>query len=492
MRDAYVGRRPPRRRGRFLLFGVVSFATATAAAWVLYLGVSPPTARLTRPTERLGRITPLEVELVSGRAGLRSYEIAVRRADGSLMTVDRKLFPGGGLLGSGQRRFTAAIEIDAREIEVGEGRVDLLVFAEDHSPLNLMRRRNPVLELPLQVDLTPPALRSLGEGPPRIIASGGSDLALYEVDEDAARSGVEIGTRTFPGAAVSGLPPTTRAALYAIAHDTDDSAVPRLFAEDDVGNRRTVDLHVNLRVKSFPAEDIVISEEFIRGKILPLLESSKLSAPKDLLQSFLLVNRNVRQTSETKVSELTGVASPDLKLDGAFRQQPGTHVGSRFAEHRTYRYNGNVIDRQNHLGYDLASVKQAPVLAAQAGTVKAAEEIGIYGRAVVLDHGLGLHSLYAHLSGVDVAVGDEVALGQQLGRTGESGLAAGDHLHFSILVHGVHVDPIEWWDPKWVRLHVLEPLGHLRGGEPTIATQAATEHPSGAAATPGKAAGSPG
>src|SRR2546422_9835763 len=81
-----------------------------------------------------------------------------------------------------------------------------------------------------------------------------------------------------------------------------------------------------------------------------------------------------------------------------------------------------------------------------------------YGNTVIVDHGLGLQTLYGHLSSIAVKLGDSVAKGQELGRSGATGLALGDHLHYEVLVHGVSVTPIEWWDPKWLRDRVSGPL----------------------------------
>jgi murein DD-endopeptidase MepM/ murein hydrolase activator NlpD len=114
-------------------------------------------------------------------------------------------------------------------------------------------------------------------------------------------------------------------------------------------------------------------------------------------------------------------------------------------------YDGRVIDRQTHLGLDLASTARAPAPAPNAGRVVFAGWMSLYGNAVVIDHGYGLLSLCGHLSAVDVAVGDRVARGQVVGSTGATGLAGGDHLHLEIFVHGHSVDPLEWLDARWIR-----------------------------------------
>ena len=131
---------------------------------------------------------------------------------------------------------------------------------------------------------------------------------------------------------------------------------------------------------------------------------------------------------------------------------------SSFADRRTYMYLGQEVDRQVHLGFDLASVRQAEVPAANNGVVALAEYFGIYGNAVVLDHGYGLMSLYGHLSSTDVVAGQTVEAGQTLGRTGATGLAGGDHLHFTMLLRGVAVNPLEWWDYGWIRDRIARKL----------------------------------
>ena len=147
----------------------------------------------------------------------------------------------------------------------------------------------------------------------------------------------------------------------------------------------------------------------------------------------------------------------------AFSQLINTAVESRFADYRTYFYQGKEIDKQVHLGFDLASTANAPITAAQRGVVVHADYLGIYGNCVIVDHGLGVQTLYAHLSSMDVKVGDKVQKGQTLGRSGMTGLAGGDHLHFTVLVNGQAVNPVEWWDPKWIEDNIRPKLEGMSG-----------------------------
>ena len=137
---------------------------------------------------------------------------------------------------------------------------------------------------------------------------------------------------------------------------------------------------------------------------------------------------------------------------------PNTEVEAQFADHRIYSYQGQEVDRQDHLGYDLATTANAAVTAANDGVVMQAEYFGIYGNAVVIDHGYGLLSLYGHLSRFGVKPGDAVKRGQTIGWSGATGLAGGDHLHFSMILQGEQVDAREWWDPHWLEDRWLSKL----------------------------------
>ena len=152
----------------------------------------------------------------------------------------------------------------------------------------------------------------------------------------------------------------------------------------------------------------------------------------------------------------------------AFQQLGNTQVESRFADQRTYFFGDQEIDRQVHLGFDLASVQQAPVLAANTGIVVFADYLGIYGNCVIVDHGLGVQSLYAHLSQMTVKPGAQVAKGQEIGRTGATGLAGGDHLHFTMLLNGTPVNPVEWWDAHWLQDRVFRKIAEASGAKPGV------------------------
>jgi murein DD-endopeptidase MepM/ murein hydrolase activator NlpD len=148
--------------------------------------------------------------------------------------------------------------------------------------------------------------------------------------------------------------------------------------------------------------------------------------------------------------------------EGPFVQLGNSQVEASFADHRTYLYKGKEVDQQVHLGFDLAVTAHVPVVAANRGVVLNASWLGIYGNCVIIDHGMGVQSLYGHLMSFDVNVGDTVTRGQTIGRSDSTGLAGGDHLHFTMLVNGRMVTPVEWWDAHWVADRVDRKLKEAR------------------------------
>ena len=179
----------------------------------------------------------------------------------------------------------------------------------------------------------------------------------------------------------------------------------------------------------------------------------------DLITPFLAINGELRRANAAAIAALAKKTSASKLWSGPFTQLGNSKVEAAFADHRTYVYKGKEVDQQVHLGFDLAVTSRVPIVSANAGTVLNASWLGIYGNCVIVDHGMGVQSLYGHLSSFDVKVGDTVTKGQTVGRSGMTGLAGGDHLHFTMLVNGQMVNPVEWWDPHWIDDRVQRKLG---------------------------------
>jgi murein DD-endopeptidase MepM/ murein hydrolase activator NlpD len=286
-------------------------------------------------------------------------------------------------------------------------------------------------------------------------------------------AGVKVGELTypaFPGTSVGIADPAVRVAFFALSYDQDLNTPVSVFASDPGGNEATGAVERKQFPKPFAKSQIQIDDGFLQ-RVVPAIAQASPGAGIDtsnVLQGFLKINNDLRRANNQAIAALAVKTRPEMLWREAFSQLGNTAVESRFADYRTYFYQGKEIDRQVHLGFDLASLQHATVPASNRGIVLYANDLGIYGNCIILDHGLGIFSLYGHLSTMDVKEGDTVEKGQVLGRTGVTGLAGGDHLHFTMLVNGVAVNPVEWWDPHWMEDRVFRKIREAGGQAPTL------------------------
>jgi murein DD-endopeptidase MepM/ murein hydrolase activator NlpD len=213
--------------------------------------------------------------------------------------------------------------------------------------------------------------------------------------------------------------------------------------------------------KPFRQSRIEVTDALLKRAVPDILQRTpdlQVEDPNDPVSAFLAVNGPLRQANAEAIGALARQTSSTLLWQGPFKQLAGSKVESSFADHRTYLRGRQEIDQQVHLGFDLAVTANYPVHAGNRGTVVFADYLGIYGNTVVLDHGMGIQSLYAHLSSIDVKPGDTIERDGILGRSGMTGLAAGDHLHFTMLLQGRPVTPVDWWSAQWIEDRILRKL----------------------------------
>ena len=441
--------------------GVLALAALVVVAGLVVLGwqrlEGTPPRVLAPETLVLGAAArTVELELSDEQSGLRGASVRWLDPSGSRTLVEQT-WPGGLLGGGSPESGSAKLELtlDPAQLQVPDGAATLVVDARDWSWRDVLAGNRTELSIPVTVDTRPPAVRV--ESGLVYVNRGGSALALYRLAEAVASDGVRVplpdGEAFFPGYPRPGGGADERMALFTIPVDAPRNAVVRVVAVDAAGNEGVVRLSAQILEKTFRDSELTLSSDFIERVAKPLAASAGLPAG-DPVVTFRSVNETLRARNEATIRERVATSSPERRWSGAFEQLANSQVMSRFAEHRTYVYDGLPVSEARHYGFDLASTARAPITAAGAGRVVLAGDLGIYGQCVIIDHGAGLASLYGHLSQIDVAEGSEVARGQTLGLSGDTGLAGGDHLHFAFLVGGWYVDPLEWWDAKWVRTHV--------------------------------------
>jgi hypothetical protein len=406
------------------------------------------TTVLVRVKERARGITNVRVEAIQ---------------NGAAFPLEERAFPSSGpaIWRKGEIEVEVPVEVGSDTVPgLAEGQ--LLVRAEAVGTGAWLRGpRVTTAELPLPVRLVPPQLAVTSHQ--NYAAQGGAGIVVYRVEasvlEKGGVDGVESGGMFFPGQRLAEGGATDRFALYGVPYDSSSGDGIRLVAEDPLGNRSTVTFVERYFPRPMRTDTIRLTEDFM-NKVVPeiLSHTPEMKDRGDLLTNYLAINRELRAQNAEMLKELGRRSRESFLWSGSFDRLPGSEPTSAFADRRTYLVEGREVDRQDHLGFDLASVRGAPVPAANRGVVVLARYFGIYGNSVVLDHGAGLMSLYSHLSSIDVAQDQEVEKGQTIGRTGQTGLAGGDHLHFTLLLRGMPVNPIEWWDPKWIQDRVMGKL----------------------------------
>ncbi|MGB5881792.1 MAG: M23 family metallopeptidase, partial [Thermoanaerobaculia bacterium] len=434
-----------RGKGRKLLWIAGAVLIALAALATFRVGAAPQIS-IEPALPGIGRRTPVTVVFGESSRGLSRIQVEVVQGELSQVLAEEEYQPRATWKFWGPRTQHAELEL-----EIGSETVDGLqqgeatVRARAWPAPTWLRRPDPVVQdLSLPVRLIPPAIEVLSMQ--NYVARGGAGVVVYRAGESAVRDGVEVKGKWFPGYPLPGGGNDERFSLYAVPFDLENGDEIQLVAEDDVLNRSSRSFVEQFFAKGYKTDTIQITDGFMEKVVPEILEQTPgLKKQDSLLESYLEINGELRRRNTETLTALGEASRQEFLWDRPFYTMPNGQVMSAFADRRTYFYEGQPVDQQDHLGFDLASVRRAEVPAANRGVVVLARYLGIYGNAVVIDHGYGLMSLYGHLSSLSVSEGATVERGQTVGRTGETGLAGGDHLHFTMMVRGESVTPVEWW-----------------------------------------------
>jgi murein DD-endopeptidase MepM/ murein hydrolase activator NlpD len=447
-----------------LLTFIVLLAIGAGVVWYMAGRASGPVIAIAQPAKAIGQRGELVVTIDTPKAELKSLEVVVEQG-GTRTPVYS--FPGGDasqLKKEGDERLRLVRPIGKRQIpQLNAGTAKITVTAV-RPVLFGYRTAQSSVSRDVEVRLTPPVIAVLSSY--HYINHGGSEMVVYRVTPTDSSSGVRVGDIEYPGfpasgAGITNADPALRVAFFALLWNQDVNSPISVYARDDVGNEGHASFDYRVFPKVFRQSRIPIDDKFLSKVVPAILQNStelKVENPSDLLASFLRINNDLRKENNERIAALARGTSPQILWQGPFKQLTNTAVEGGFADQRTYVYKGQDVDHQVHLGFDLASTAATPVHAANSGKVVHAGWLGIYGNCVILDHGMGLQSIYAHMSSIDVKVGDMVKMSAPLGRTGSTGLAGGDHLHFTMLLDGNAVTPIDWWSAKWVEDRITRKL----------------------------------
>ncbi len=426
------------------LLGILGLVLAGLAGWGVFVFFEweKPTLSVQGALDELGPEKDISFTAIDRRSGIREIQVTLTQ-DGVTHVLLSRSYPQKGL-----QEETVQMEAPLKGITIREGDAVVTIALTDHSLLRNTIRTN----FHVRIDRTPPRIFLLNTA--NNVNPGGTGITVYAASEELAASGVQIEENFFKGFPVTLAGKPCYLSAFALPLDADKGKIRMtLTAEDRAGNRITTGLPAFIRKKKFRSDKVNLGQNFLDQKMPEFAQRYQLQS-KTPLEVFLYVNGPLREENNRQITAICRNSTGRKLWEGPFLRMKNAAPMASFGDDRTYLHDGRAVGRSLHLGVDLASTERATIEAANHGVVLFAGYLGIYGNTVILDHGLGLTSLYGHLSEISVREGQEVKKGDPLGLSGSTGFAGGDHLHFSILVGGVFVNPIEWWDPHWLKDNV--------------------------------------
>ena len=423
-----------------------------AAGYFIY--TSPKFERV-KPTITAPKIVyagakkPLKVMLEDNQA-LGQYQAFF--SDGS-----HNIIAASGSFDMLMKKTEIAITVPPQIEESKEGTVwKLTIIVKDKSLWNYIGDNVAITHLDVVADTKPPVVSLLAKS--TTMARGGSALIIFRA-EDANLKEAYIVAGGIKFEAV----PYRKKGYYAalIAWPFQKKKIDIFVVATDIGGNKVKKKVIFPKVhRQYKVSQIVVSDRFLDGKIVEVAKKDpKASKIRGRLRRFKAVNETMRINNEKLIhkfaSPLPKALSSAWKIK-AFYPLKSAKLVADFGDERHYFYKdkSKEISTSYHVGYDFASTRHAPIISSNKGEVVFARLNGIYGNMPMIDHGFGLYTLYGHCSKMLVEEGEEVARGQTIARTGMTGLALGDHLHFGVLVQGVEVWPMDWMKSNWIKKNI--------------------------------------
>jgi len=410
----------------------------------------------------IGASKDLLVSVSDGKMGLRKIRIVIEK-DGKEISLVEKEYQKAGFLSGGQNKEDLLnILIEPAKMGLADGKAFLRMTVWDHSWQRWWNGNIATIEKEILIDTKRPEMDILSGI--QNLNQGGSGIVIYRLSEPCEKNGVYAGGNYFPGYSGSFQDKNIYISFFALEYSKRSGTEIYAEAFDGAGNSIRRGFKVFIKEKKFKKDSINISDEFLNAKMPEFNLAVSQDSKTPLADKFLKVNRDLRAENYNRIKELVKNTEKSMLWEDVFVGFPNAKNMAGFADYRDYKYKGRYIDSQVHLGVDLASVANAPVPAANKGKVVFTGDLGIYGKTVLLDHGYGLFSMYSHLNSFDVREGQDVEKSSIIGRSGSTGLAAGDHLHFSMLVNEIFVNPLEWWDASWISNNITGKIGAVKSG----------------------------
>ncbi|MEA3315987.1 MAG: peptidoglycan DD-metalloendopeptidase family protein [Campylobacterota bacterium] len=394
----------------------------------------------------------LKVNL-NDESGIKYYKITYKDGKNDIV-LDQKIFT------SIEQNLTLDIKPPKLNLFSKIDDAKLQIEVNDNSKWDFFNGNNITKTVNIKIDKKVPVANVLGNS--RYIQRGGSAVVVTQVSDENLVDKYIV----FNDKKRFELLPYKKEnyfiALIAWPIDIEKFHKVRLVAIDKAGNKTITKVPLYIQKKKIKNQNITITEDFIKNVSGFVLERSGEVIPSNLEDVFIYSNREFREKNLKKIFDASNKAMENEYVDDfnikPFRRLRGSQTVAGYGERRKYYLDNRKINEAWHLGIDWASVKNATIKVSNDGEVVFKNYLGLYGNTIIINHGMGLSSLYAHTSLQKVDVADKVEAGQVIGNTGATGAVFGDHLHFGIVVQGVEVNPLEWMDKNWIKVRITNVL----------------------------------
>jgi len=429
---------------------VLIILLAGTVGWLYYadyLDHEKPVVKLSQDLIAIGKKKEIGITFSDSASGLSRLKVEIVQ-DNKPHIIAEESFPSRGI-----KQKVIRLTIDTEALKLKNGQAIINISAADCS----LFKNETLLATQVKIDTVPLQISVLN--PVNYINQGGTGFITYRASKPTTLTGVYVDDKFFPGHTVLINNRPTSVTYFAVPMDAATAKTRiSLFARDDAGNEARSAMPYTIKPKKFRADKVNLSDAFLQN-IMPGFQSSTPQLQgKSASEVFAYVNTTLREESTKTIQSICSKSINKKLWEGTFLRMQNAKPMALFGDQRTYVIAGKSYGTSIHLGVDLASTAHAPIQATNNGIVVFAGPLGIYGNAIIIDHGLGLFSLYGHLSSIETAVGKTVKKEEKIGVSGMTGLAGGDHLHFSILAGGQFVNPQEWWDPHWIEDNVMKKM----------------------------------
>jgi murein DD-endopeptidase MepM/ murein hydrolase activator NlpD len=397
------------------------------------------------------RRDPLEIR-ISDNSAIKSYDVKISDGKNSLIVANELI------LEANQTDRIIKIEYPTKPVkgvrlDPKSNSFKLIVTATDRSNWGFFQGNRVIKDIFVEIDYKQPTVNILSNS--YSVTQGGSGLVIFQVKDESLKDFyLEAEGKKFK------VIPYKKDGYYAslIAWPfNQENFSAKIIAEDMAGNKRLVNIPFYTKARKYKVSWIKARDHFIDGKISDLANSDpQYALIKERVEKLKAINEDMRKANEKLIHALSEKVSDKMlhewKIKPFYPLRNAAKVAS-YGDERHYYYGdkSNEISQSYHVGLDMASTKMAQILTSNAGRVVYSNYNGIYGNMPMIDHGMGLFTIYGHCSNILVQEGEDVEDGTPIAQTGISGLALGDHLHFGVLVQGIEVRPEEWMDRKWIR-----------------------------------------